>query len=81
MPLEDGSEPVMERVELSPAYELVVECIRRAIHIGTYIPGDKLPPERLLAEHLGVSRTTLREAVRVLASEGYVESRRGAHGG
>jgi GntR family transcriptional regulator, transcriptional repressor for pyruvate dehydrogenase complex len=71
----------MERVELSPAYELVVERIRRAIHIGTYIPGDKLPPERALADQLGVSRTTLREAVRVLASEGYVESRRGAHGG
>jgi DNA-binding FadR family transcriptional regulator len=68
-------------VELSQAYELVVEKIRRAIHIGTYIPGDKLPPERALAKQLGVSRTTLREAVRVLANEGYVETRRGAHGG
>lgn len=75
-----------ERVNVDPveptlAHELVTERIRRAIHIGTYLPGDKLPPERLLAQRLGVSRTTLRAAVRVLEGEGYIESRRGATGG
>ena len=71
----------MERVATPAAYELVREQIRRAIHIGTYLPGDKLPAERQLAELMGVSRTTVREALRVLEGEGYVESRRGATGG
>src|SRR5712691_7348558 len=73
--------PPMERIEPSPVYELVVERIRRAIHIGTYVPGDRLPPERALAEQLGVSRTTVREAIRVLEGQGYVETRRGSTGG
>lgn len=71
----------MERVATPATYELVSEQIRRAIHIGTYLPGDKLPAERQLAEQMGVSRTTVREALRVLEGEGYVESHRGATGG
>jgi len=71
----------IEPVEHAPVYGLVVEQVRRAIHMGTYVPGDKLPPERELAKHLGVSRTTVREAIRVLEGEGYVETRRGATGG
>ena len=42
-----------------------------------YLPGDKLPNEFELSQELGVSRATLREAVRVLASQGYLEVRRG----
>lgn len=71
----------MERVATPATYELVSEQIRRAIHIGRYLPGDKLPAERQLAEQMGVSRTTVREALRVLEGEGYVESHRGAMGG
>jgi GntR family transcriptional repressor for pyruvate dehydrogenase complex len=71
----------IQRVEPAAAHELVVAEIRRAIHMGSYVPGDRLPAERALAEQLGVSRATLREALHVLRSEGYVESRRGAHGG
>jgi len=59
----------------------VVERIRRAMHLGIYVPGDRLPPERELAPVLGVSRTTLREALRLLEGEGLVETRRGAAGG
>lgn len=66
---------------IPPAYELVVNRLRRAIHLGVYRPGDKLPPERAHAEQLGVSRVTLREAIRVLEGEGYVQTRRGAMGG
>lgn len=72
---------VIERVAPPAAYELVVDSIKRAIHIGTYVPGDKLPPERVLAADLGVSRTTVREALRVLGGLGYIEIRRGATGG
>jgi GntR family transcriptional regulator, transcriptional repressor for pyruvate dehydrogenase complex len=71
----------IEPIDIAAAYEVVTERIRRAIHIGSYLPGDKLPPERTLAQQLGVSRTTVREAIRVLEGEGYVVSRRGASGG
>jgi DNA-binding FadR family transcriptional regulator len=70
-----------QRIEVLPAYAVVVEHIRRAIHLGEYKPGDKLMPERRHAEHLGVSRVTLREAIRVLEGEGYVQTRRGSAGG
>src|SRR3954462_16004418 len=74
-------EHTLSRLEVPPAYAVVVEHLRRAIMLGTYAPGDKLPPEREHAERLGVSRVTLREAVRVLEGEGLVEVRRGAGGG
>jgi DNA-binding FadR family transcriptional regulator len=68
-------------IEVPAAYGVVVEHIRRAIHLGVYSTGDRLPPERAHAKQLGVSRVTLREALRVLEGEGYVEMRRGATGG
>jgi DNA-binding FadR family transcriptional regulator len=76
-----GDVTAIEAVELVPAHEVVTERLRHAIHIGTYLPGDKLPPERTLAQQLGVSRMTVREAIRVLRAEGYVSSRRGSAGG
>ena len=69
------------RVEQLSAYTLVVDKLRRAIHFGEYGPGDRLPSERDLANQLGVSRMTVREAIRVLEGQGYVKSRRGATGG
>ncbi len=71
----------IEAVDLLSAHQVVTERLRHAIHIGTYLPGDKLPPERTLAQQLGVSRMTVREAIRVLRAEGYVSSRRGSAGG
>jgi GntR family transcriptional repressor for pyruvate dehydrogenase complex len=76
-----GSVGAIGPVDHKAVRELVVEQIRRAIHIGCFLPGDKLPPERELARQLAVSRTTVRDAVRVLEGEGYVETRRGAAGG
>ena len=69
------------RLFVPPAYAVVVNHLRREIHLGSYPPGEKLPPERTLAPQLGVSRATLREAIRVLEAEGYVTTRRGASGG
>jgi DNA-binding FadR family transcriptional regulator len=71
----------LKRLRIVPAYEVVLTGLRRAIHLGVYRPGDRLPPERQHAEELGVSRVTLREAIRVLEGEGYVETRRGSTGG
>ncbi|WP_413875662.1 FadR/GntR family transcriptional regulator [Albidovulum sp.] len=63
------------------AYELVVEQVKRAIFLGRFVPGDKLPPERDLAAQMLVSRTTIREAMRVLEGEGLIQVKRGATGG
>lgn len=68
-------------VQVPAAYGVVVAHIKRAIHLGVYSPGERLPAERAHAKQLGVSRVTLREALRVLEGEGYITMRRGASGG
>lgn len=52
-----------------------------AIAVGTYSPGERLPPERELASRLGVSRVTVRQALQRVTELGLVESRRGRGGG
>jgi len=59
----------------------VAEHLRSMIHRGEVGPGDRLPSERELAEQLGVSRISLREAIKLLVEDGYVQVRRGAKGG
>ena len=54
----------------------VVDAIGRWILGGVHAPGDLLPREDDLAEKLGVSRTTVREAVRVLSAKGLLQARR-----
>jgi GntR family transcriptional regulator, transcriptional repressor for pyruvate dehydrogenase complex len=54
------------------------EHLKGLIVDGTLRPGDKLPPERELSSRLGVSRPTLREAVRALVIMGMLESRHGS---
>jgi GntR family transcriptional repressor for pyruvate dehydrogenase complex len=61
--------------------ENIVEQIRRAIFEEKLKPGDKLPPERELMENFGVSKATLREALRSLEVLGFLEIRKGASGG
>jgi len=58
-------------------YEKIVLQIRELIQEGKLKPGDRLPGERELALDLGCSRTSLREAFRVLESEGIVISKPG----
>ena len=61
--------------------ELVAGTLRRMVVDGTLTDGDFLPNEAELMTHFGVSRPTLREAVRVLESERLVEVRRGSRTG
>ncbi|WP_158896043.1 FadR/GntR family transcriptional regulator [Amycolatopsis anabasis] len=68
-------------VRAGNAFEETVERLLQSIRLGVVGAGEKLPSERELAERLGVSRVTLREAIRALADAGYVESRRGRYGG
>ncbi len=54
------------------------EQLRREINEGgTYTPGSKLPNENVLSLEMGVSRTTLREAIRILVAEGVLQVHRG----
>ncbi|MCX7829129.1 MAG: FadR family transcriptional regulator [Thermanaerothrix sp.] len=63
-----------ERVRQTRIYEKVVEEIKGDISSGRLKPGDPLPPERSLMDQLGVSRSSLREAFRVLELMGLIES-------
>jgi DNA-binding FadR family transcriptional regulator len=59
----------------------IVEQVRQLMRQGQLRPGDRLPAERDLCEQFGVSRVTVREALRMLESSGLVEIRVGARGG
>ncbi len=63
------------------AGQQVAERLVTALALGVFVPGQRLPSERDLAATLGVSRTTVREAVSRLAATGYIDVRRGRHGG
>src|SRR6188768_2249540 len=58
--------------------EQVVSYVRGLIHRGELKPGDRLPAERDLAVHVGVSRPTVRAGLRTLAAMGVVRSRHGS---
>jgi GntR family transcriptional regulator, transcriptional repressor for pyruvate dehydrogenase complex len=55
----------------------IAEQIRSSILAGEFNPGDKLPPERELAEMFSVSRPSVREALNILAAAGLVEAYQG----
>ncbi len=65
----------------SNAFEVAVERLGSSIKMGVFAPGEQLPTERELSEIMSVSRTTIREAIRVLTVQGKLEVRRGRTGG
>ncbi|TQN32102.1 GntR family transcriptional regulator [Haloactinospora alba] len=87
--MQDGAEPqvgpafgaVFRTVRGGNAFEETVERLLSAIKLGVVVPGERFPAERDLAARLGISRITLREAIRALQEAGYVEPRRGRGGG
>jgi GntR family transcriptional repressor for pyruvate dehydrogenase complex len=68
-------------VPVRNAFEVTVERLAHGIKLGVLVEGDRLPAERELATTFGVSRVTLREAIKALRDVGMVESRRGRGGG
>jgi GntR family transcriptional repressor for pyruvate dehydrogenase complex len=78
VPMEPPGLPV-EPVQ--KAFEQVANQLRDLVVQGVLNPGDRLPNELELAQRFGVSRGTVREALRTLASEGLVVTTRGASGG
>src|SRR6516165_9204163 len=63
------------------AFEEICERIREQLALGVLKPGDKLPPERDLAQQLGVSRNVRREALRSLEMAGVLRLQKGVKGG
>ncbi len=74
-------EPMFREVRQSRIFEDVVEQIEEAVLTGRLKAGDRLPAERELKEMLKTSRSTLREALRVLEQKGLIEIRLGTGGG
>ena len=66
-----------ENIDKSSTSEMVIEQIKNEITSGDLKPGDKIPTERELVEIMGVSRTSIREAIRALSYSGYLKSIQG----
>lgn len=77
----DERRDVVARVRTPKTGEVIASQLRRQIADGRLRPGDSLPPENRLAENFGVSRPTLREALRVLESQGLLVTQQGSRSG
>jgi GntR family transcriptional repressor for pyruvate dehydrogenase complex len=75
------SDDMFSRVVPGRASGMIVDQIRLLIRDGALKPGDRLPSERDLGDKFGVSRVTVREALRGLEANGMVAIKVGAHGG
>ncbi len=64
-------------VKIQKVSDQIAAQIRSSILTGEFSPGEKLPPERKLADMFGVSRSSVREALNMLASAGLVMSSQG----
>ena len=67
----------MNKLSNKPLYDQVFDQIKDMIRSGTYCAGDQLPSEKELMERMGVSRVTVRQALRLLADAGIIETRKG----
>ncbi|MBR1758060.1 MAG: FadR family transcriptional regulator [Lachnospiraceae bacterium] len=66
-----------DKVERQSLSDQVIERIKSLLMEGKLLPGDRLPPERDLAQSFGVSRASVREAIHSLSTMGILESRVG----
>lgn len=76
----DGS-PSFQKIKSPRAFEEIADQIRLQVAQGTLKAGSRLPAERTLAETFGVSRNTLREALRSLENAGLLRLQKGVTGG
>lgn len=72
---------IFEPVQPLTTFEETVDRLGTAIRLGLLEAGARLPPERELAETLGISRSTLRQALTTLVQSGHLISLRGRSGG
>lgn len=76
-PASDISDIVVDESSPVPAYYQVFEGLRQRLGGPEFPPGSRLPTERSMAQHLGVSRATVREALARLERDGLVNRRQG----
>ncbi|MCL4486621.1 MAG: FadR family transcriptional regulator [Chloroflexi bacterium] len=76
-----ATEPIFHTVRVARASEDIVLQVKDHIFSGKLAPGDRLPSEKELAEQFGLSRTTVRDALRVLESQNLISIKVGAGGG
>ena len=69
--------PTLKRPVHATLTDQTVQAIQEAVKQGKFLPGSQLPPEMELLQMLGVSRTTLREALRILEEQRLIRKRRG----
>jgi GntR family transcriptional regulator, transcriptional repressor for pyruvate dehydrogenase complex len=87
VPRERNIRPVPDDPSLMPvrrvrkAYEQVNDQLRELIVSGELAPGERLPNEAVLAREFGVSRATVREALRILTAQNLIRTTKGAGGG
>lgn len=67
----------MNKLSNSPLYEQVFEQIKNAVRNGEYKKGDLLPSEKELMELMGVSRVTVRQALKCLSDSGIIKTHKG----
>jgi DNA-binding FadR family transcriptional regulator len=72
---------MFKAVSLNRVSQAIVEQVKLLLRQGRLKPGDRLPSERELCDRFGVSRVTVREALRVLEAGGLIDIRVGARGG
>ncbi|MGW7096455.1 FadR/GntR family transcriptional regulator [Streptomyces sp. NPDC054874] len=72
---------VLRPVRAGNGFEEALEQLLQLLRLGLVPPGERLPSERELSQHLRISRVTLREVLKVLQDQNMVESRRGRYGG
>jgi GntR family transcriptional regulator, transcriptional repressor for pyruvate dehydrogenase complex len=72
---------VFDPVQTATTFEETVERLGTAIRLGLLAPRARLPPERELADQLGIARSTLRQALTALTESGHLIAQRGRGGG
>jgi len=71
----------INKVSAPKSYDLLAQDLRNLILNGDIVEGSYLPTERELVQQSGLSRGSVREALRLLSAEGLVEARQGRTGG
>jgi len=76
-----SAETIFAPVQSQTAFEETLERLGTAIKLGLLTPGARLPAERELCRQLGISRSTLRQALTALVQSGHLFATRGRSGG
>ncbi len=75
-PRRNKIDTVFKKIKPQKVTKEIADQIRSLIKEGQLQPGEKLPPERSFSEMLGVGRSSLREAINILETQGFVETRK-----